>query len=53
MCTELFYVYIDLIGGLIDLIGGLIGAKMSEPDLNMKYVKHDWISYSTFIPNSS
>jgi len=25
---------------------------MSEPDLDMKYVRHHWISYSTFIPNS-
>jgi len=36
----------------IDLIGGLIRAKTSEPHLDMKYVRHDWVSYSKFFPNS-
>jgi len=35
-----------------DFIGGLIRANMSEPDLDMKYVRHVWICYSTFIPKS-
>jgi len=35
-----------------DFIGGLIRANMSEPDLDMKYVRHVWIYYSTFIPKS-
>jgi len=33
-----------------DFIGGLIRANMSEPGLDMKYVRHVWICYSTFIP---
>ena len=35
-----------------DFIGRLIRANMSEPDLDMKYVRHVWICYSTFIPKS-